>query len=64
MRLVIYNVLGERVRVLVDAEKTASTHTAIWNGRNDAGLRVAAGAYLYRLEFGEQVLTRKLVLLP
>jgi flagellar hook assembly protein FlgD len=58
------SVLGEQVRTLVDGEKPAGRFTEIWNGRNDSGFRVAAGTYVYRLVYGREVLTRKMVLLP
>lgn len=45
--LVIYNVRGERVRVLVDGRKPAGRHDAVWNGRNDSGNTVASGVYFY-----------------
>ena len=49
-RLVIYDVLGQRVRTLVDALESTGFHQAVWEGRNDASQPVAAGVYFYRLE--------------
>ncbi len=46
----IYNVLGQRVRRLVDREHEAGTYTVRWDGRNDAGKRVASGPYFYRMQ--------------
>jgi M6 family metalloprotease-like protein len=64
--LTIYNAAGQRVRTLVDEIQTPSAmgFSAIWNGTNDAGERVASGVYLYKLTTGDGYQSvRKLVLL-
>ncbi len=40
----------------------AGLHTAVWDGKNDSGRAVSSGTYLYRLESGPQVLSRKMQL--
>jgi Ca-activated chloride channel homolog len=65
--LKIYDVTGRLVRVLVQEHKLAGTHSILWDGLDDAGQKVAAGIYLYRVEFvdaaGEKlVVTRKMSL--
>lgn len=62
-RLELFNILGERVRTLVDAERSAGEHRITWDGTNGAGHHVAAGIYLYRLSAGTQSETRKMLLL-
>ncbi|MCZ6777188.1 MAG: T9SS type A sorting domain-containing protein, partial [Ignavibacteria bacterium] len=62
VRLAIYNVLGQKVRTLVDEAMDAGSHKAIWDGRNDVGLPVVSGTYIYRFEAGGFVRTRKMVL--
>lgn len=64
VKLVIYGVNGERVRTLVDGPRTAGLNTATWDGRDDHGHRVRAGAFFYRLEGLGQSLDRRLVMLP
>ena len=56
--LIIYNILGKEVARLVDGEMTAGNHTANWDASN-----FASGIYFYRLQAGDFVLTRKMVLL-
>jgi hypothetical protein len=59
----IYSVGMKLVRTLVDGVKEPGTYTAVWNGTNNAGKRVASGVYFYRMSgpgIGE---TRKMVLL-
>jgi hypothetical protein len=47
--LAVYDVSGRIVRRLAGGRTEAGAHTAVWNGRDDAGRRVAPGVYLYRL---------------
>jgi hypothetical protein len=61
--LTVYNVLGQRVATLIDEPLSAGRYEIQWDGRNEAGQRVASGLYLYRLVAGEHHETRKMVLL-
>lgn len=56
-RLAIYNLRGELVRTLVDDERAAGYHRFTFNARG-----LASGTYFYRLESGEFVSTRKMIL--
>jgi hypothetical protein len=62
-RLAIYNVLGQRVTVLVDGHQAAGDHEVLWNGCDATGSPVSSGLYFYRLEAGDFEQTRKMVLL-
>lgn len=61
--IVIYDVVGRRVRTLLDAGESAGQHSVQWNGRDQRGRQVASGVYLYRMVAGAFVQTRKMVLL-
>lgn len=61
--LVIYNLLGEPVRTLVEGELGPGWHQYAWDARNQRGRRAASGLYLYRLRVGDRVQTRRMVLL-
>jgi hypothetical protein len=61
--LTVYNLLGQEVRTLVNARQEAGYKTVIWDGLNNQGRKVASGIYLYRLEAGDFVKTRKMVLM-
>ena len=63
MKLVIYNVLGQKVKELVDEYRQAGYHQVIWNGKNDFGAQVASGVYIYRLETVKGVQARKMLLI-
>ena len=51
-RLNIYDVRGRMVRTLVDRNVAAGPHTAIWDGKDQAGRGVASGTYFARMEAG------------
>ena len=55
--------MGQRVVPLVEGVREAGTYTIRWDGRDDRGQTLATGVYLYRLQAGEQVKMRKLLLL-
>jgi hypothetical protein len=58
VKLEIYNVLGQKVAVLVDAYQKAGYQTIRWNAQT-----LASGIYLCRLKAGDFAQTRKMVLL-
>jgi len=62
VRLEIFNLLGQRVRTLIDQTQNAGTHAARWDGKDSRGHPVSSGVYLYRLKAVEFVEVRKLVL--
>ncbi|HTY09092.1 MAG TPA: Ig-like domain-containing protein [Candidatus Edwardsbacteria bacterium] len=51
----VYNVLGQRVRGLVDARQPADRYTATWDGRDGNGRRVSGGVYFYRLTYEDDL---------
>ncbi len=61
--LSIYNVLGQHVRTLVDEIQIPGQHEVTWDGTDRFHRPVATGVYFYRLRRGEDVDTRKMVLL-
>jgi hypothetical protein len=63
VRISIYNTLGRQVRVLVNEPLPAGEYRITWNGRDFRGNQVASGIYLYRLEAGDFIVTKKMVLL-
>jgi len=62
-RLAIYNIAGQLVRILVEGEEFAGTHTVRWNGRDEQGSSVSSGIYFCCLETGNLKSTRKMLLL-
>jgi len=62
VKIQIHDVRGRRVLRLVDEQLPAGRHRITWTGADDAGRQVASGVYFARMEFGGEVLTRKLTL--
>jgi len=62
VRLSIYNMLGQHVRVLVEGLQVEGSYEVQWDGRDEAGQLVGAGWYLYRLEAGAQAATGRMSL--
>jgi len=62
VRLDIFNVLGQRVRTLVDGPLEAGYHNMAWNGLDETGRQAAAGMYFYLVEMDGFRQTRKMTL--
>jgi predicted amidohydrolase YtcJ len=60
--LEVYNILGEKVKILVDKTRTPGHYTVQWNGRNEEGREVSSGVYWYRIITGDFVRIRQMVL--
>jgi len=58
--LVIYNMLGQQVRTLVNGKQDVGYYQVVWNGLNDAGQPVATGIYIYHLQAGQYSKTMKM----
>jgi hypothetical protein len=63
VNIIIYDLLGREVRTLVNTTQDAGFKSVIWNATNDYGKPVSAGVYLYQIQAGEFVQTKKMVLL-
>ncbi|MBC8321960.1 MAG: T9SS type A sorting domain-containing protein, partial [Candidatus Marinimicrobia bacterium] len=58
-----YDIMGREVKRLVNKTQDAGFKSAIWDATNDSGQPVSAGVYLYRINAGGFVQTKKMVLL-
>ncbi len=61
--LTIYNLLGQRVRTLVDEWQAAGNYRVVWDGSNDDNRRLASSLYIYELRAGSNMTRRKMILL-
>ena len=60
----IYNMLGVKVRTLMAGEmKNAGSYTVAWDGRDDRGVTMPTGVYLYRINAGTFLASKKMTLL-
>jgi hypothetical protein len=61
--LVIYNILGQKVRTLLDEERMPGNYQVFWDGKDQKGNEISSGIYFYQLKAGEYKETRKMSLL-
>lgn len=61
--LIVYNILGQKVKTLFNDLAKIGLNTANWNGKNENGTDVSSGVYYYVLKIGEENLSRKMILL-
>ena len=62
VRLEVFNVLGQRVATLVNGDRPAGFHSAVWDATEGSGQAVAAGVYIYRLTAAGAQHTGRMVL--
>ncbi len=60
--LQVYNVRGQLVRTLIDADMSAGSHSVQWDSRDEEGQQVSSGVYFYRLTAGDMTATKKMTL--
>jgi len=63
VRIEIYNILGQKVRLLLNDRREPGVYQAVWDGRNDGGVQVGNGVYLYRMVAGDFIQARKMILM-
>lgn len=63
INLAVYNLLGQKVRTLVNSNATAGLHINKWNGLDDHGKKVASGIYFYKLEADNFTAVKKMIML-
>ena len=63
VNIIIYDMLGRQVKTLINQTQDAGFKSIIWNATNDYGKPVSAGIYLYQIQAGEYISTKKMVLL-
>ena len=61
--LVVYNMLGQRIKTLVSGRQDARQYKIRWDGTNDQGAKVASGIYIYQLRSEDNVATKKMILM-
>ncbi len=61
--LIIYNILGQKVRTLVNNERQSGDVSVTWDGKDESGKDLSSGIYFYQLRVGQFTQTRRMVLL-
>ncbi len=60
--LIIYDILGNEVKTLVDGFQYPYSHSIMWHGDNNSGSSVSSGVYFYSLKYDNKTVTRKMML--
>tara|TARA_B100000963_G_C22406179_1_gene571127 strand:- start:134 stop:601 length:468 start_codon:yes stop_codon:yes gene_type:complete len=63
VNITIYDLLGRKVRLLMNDSQTIGYYTITWDAKNDMGEGVSAGIYFYTIQAGEFRATKKMILL-
>jgi flagellar hook assembly protein FlgD len=61
--IAVYDLIGNKVKLLVSDYKDIGNYTVNWNGVNEKGVSVPAGLYLFSIEVDEFRQTKKMILL-
>lgn len=61
VRIEVFNVLGRKVKTLVDADKEAGFYTVAWDGIDDQGKNVVSGIYFYHMFTPKFNMTHKMI---
>jgi flagellar hook assembly protein FlgD len=59
----IYDIMGRKVKTLVNKSQNAGFKATIWDATNDLGQPVSTGVYLYKIQAGDFRQVKKMVLL-
>ena len=63
VKVVVYDMSGNQVKTLINDEHKAGSRSVQWNATNNQGQPVSAGVYVYTIEAGDFIDTRKMILL-
>lgn len=63
VKLEVYNILGQKVKTLVDEKLAAGVKEVEWDGRDGKGLEVASGIYFYKIKADDFSDVKKMVML-
>ena len=62
-KLDIYDILGKKVKTLINEELNNGVHSVSWDASNDNGEEVSSGIYFYRLILPAYISSKKMILL-
>ncbi len=63
VELSVHNLLGQRIKTLVDGYQSAGHKSVMWDGTDDESNLVVSGIYFYRIQAGEFAQCKKMVIL-
>jgi len=63
VRVLVYNIMGQKVKELVDEHQDSGYHSLSWDGKDQSGKMVASGIYLCHFKIGRHEKTMRMLLL-
>jgi len=48
--IVVYDLLGRKVKTLADENRSSGAHRVVWDGRDESGLTASSGIYFVRIQ--------------
>jgi len=63
VKIDVYNMLGQKVKTLVNGYVGTGNHSVVWNGVDDRNRNVASGIYFYRMQAGKYTSTKKMIMM-
>ncbi|MBN1348982.1 T9SS type A sorting domain-containing protein [candidate division KSB1 bacterium] len=63
VKLIVYNMLGQKIRTLVNTSVQAGHHSVVWDGMDESGNVVPTGIYIYRMRAGDFLESRKMLMI-
>lgn len=63
VQMEIYNLAGQKVRTLLNANMAAGNHIVTWNGLDNSGKPVSSGVYFYKMSSGKYTSTKKMIMM-
>ena len=63
VELVVYNIMGQKIKTLFNGQRNAGRFDVVWDGTNDAGMQVASGVYIFTIKAGDFIQSNKMMLL-
>jgi uncharacterized protein (TIGR02145 family) len=63
VKLITFNLLGQRIKTITDSFQNAGEYSIVWDGKDETNMPVSSGIYFYRLETNNMNLQKKMILL-
>jgi hypothetical protein len=61
--IAVFNMLGQKVKELVNGTQPAGDYRVTWDGADNSGMSSATGIYFYRMQAGDYMISKKMVLM-
>lgn len=63
VEITVYNTIGQQIRILINKEISAGSHTVYWDGKDNIGKSAPSGVYFYKMTAAEFIDSKKMILL-